>query len=144
MESISGLPVNVKFISFADIVENGIPEDIDVIINAGTVNDAWAVAALAESSRNRKDYRVCQRGRRIHRCSEPSALDTASSIVGPLIGRRSEASLVTRLKDIGMKQLISTSSLLVGSGKIDFGKFIDEIFVLGPETRYLLNAAVLR
>lgn len=34
LESLSGMGVNVKFISFDDI-ENGIPSDIDVIINAG-------------------------------------------------------------------------------------------------------------
>ncbi|MGM9665322.1 MAG: lacto-N-biose phosphorylase central domain-containing protein, partial [Eubacteriales bacterium] len=34
-ESLSGLPVNVKFISFEDIKNNGIDDDIDVIINAG-------------------------------------------------------------------------------------------------------------
>jgi beta-D-galactosyl-(1->4)-L-rhamnose phosphorylase len=41
-ESLSGLPVDVSFISFNDILENGIPEDIDVIINAGKIGTAWS------------------------------------------------------------------------------------------------------
>ena len=35
LESISGLPVDVEFLSFDDIREKGIPSDVDVIINAG-------------------------------------------------------------------------------------------------------------
>ena len=39
VECLSGMPVEVEFISFDDILENGIPEDIGVIINAYT---AWS------------------------------------------------------------------------------------------------------
>jgi len=42
MESISGLPVRVRFISFEDILAGGIPAGIQVVINAGTVDDAWS------------------------------------------------------------------------------------------------------
>lgn len=40
-ESLAGLPVNVKFISFAD-VENGALADVDVVINAGKAGTAWS------------------------------------------------------------------------------------------------------
>ena len=42
MESLSGMSVDTTFISFDDILEKGIPEDVDVIINAGIVDDAWS------------------------------------------------------------------------------------------------------
>ncbi len=42
LESISGLPVDVEFISFDDILANGIPEDIDVIINVGSEFTAYS------------------------------------------------------------------------------------------------------
>lgn len=42
LESLSGASVDVTFISFDDILTNGIPEDIDVIINAGDVNTAFS------------------------------------------------------------------------------------------------------
>jgi beta-D-galactosyl-(1->4)-L-rhamnose phosphorylase len=40
-ESLAGLPVDVTFISFDDILRNGIPKDYRVIINAGRLDSAW-------------------------------------------------------------------------------------------------------
>ena len=42
IESLSGMSVDVEFISFDDIKENGIPSDIDVIINAGDAGTAFS------------------------------------------------------------------------------------------------------
>lgn len=42
IESLSGMPFDVKFISFDDIRDNGVPNDADVIINAGTAYSAWS------------------------------------------------------------------------------------------------------
>lgn len=42
LEALSGLPVDVEFISFDDIINNGIADDIKVIINAGSANTAWS------------------------------------------------------------------------------------------------------
>lgn len=42
LEALAGLPFEVKFISFDDILENGIEEDIKVIINAGKLDSAWS------------------------------------------------------------------------------------------------------
>lgn len=41
LEALAGLPVDVEFISFEDIVEKGISDDIRVIINAGRLDSAW-------------------------------------------------------------------------------------------------------
>ena len=40
-EALSGLPVDVKFISFEDI-KKGALEDVDVVINAGYAGSAWS------------------------------------------------------------------------------------------------------
>lgn len=40
-EALSGLPVDVQFISFED-VQNGALKDVDVVINAGRMGDAWS------------------------------------------------------------------------------------------------------
>lgn len=40
-EALSGLPVDVKFISFDD-VRSGALADVDVVINAGRMGDAWS------------------------------------------------------------------------------------------------------
>lgn len=41
-EALSGLPVNVKFISFDDIKKKGIDKDIDVILNVGDEDTAFS------------------------------------------------------------------------------------------------------
>lgn len=56
-EALSGLPVNVKFISFDEVITNGVPSDIDVLINAGEEGDAysggeiWSNVSLLENIR---------------------------------------------------------------------------------------------
>ncbi len=40
-EALSGLPIDVKFISFED-VKNGALDDVDVVINAGRAGTAWS------------------------------------------------------------------------------------------------------
>lgn len=42
LEALSGMGVDVTFISFSDIKENGVPKDIDVIINAGDAHTAFS------------------------------------------------------------------------------------------------------
>ncbi|MBZ9686531.1 1,3-beta-galactosyl-N-acetylhexosamine phosphorylase [Clostridium estertheticum] len=42
IECLSGMPLDVEFISFQDIKEKGISEDIGVIINAGDAGTAWS------------------------------------------------------------------------------------------------------
>lgn len=42
LESLSGAAVDVQFLSFDEIRENGVPSDIDVIINAGDVGTAFS------------------------------------------------------------------------------------------------------
>jgi len=42
MEALSGLPFEIAFISFEDIIKEGIPEDIGVIFNIGDANTSWS------------------------------------------------------------------------------------------------------
>lgn len=42
LEALSGMPVDVEFISFEDIKAKGISKDIGVIINAGDARTAWS------------------------------------------------------------------------------------------------------
>ncbi|WP_087024983.1 1,3-beta-galactosyl-N-acetylhexosamine phosphorylase [Thaumasiovibrio subtropicus] len=42
LECLAGLPFDVEFISFDDVRENGISDDIKVIINTGDANSAWS------------------------------------------------------------------------------------------------------
>lgn len=47
-EALAGLPVDVKFINFED-VKNGALKDVDVVINAGRMGDAWSGGKAWES-----------------------------------------------------------------------------------------------
>ena len=47
-EALSGLPVEVRFISFEDVL-SGALSDVDVVINAGRAGDAWSGGAAWES-----------------------------------------------------------------------------------------------
>ncbi|MDF2589517.1 MAG: D-galactosyl-beta-_4-L-rhamnose phosphorylase [Anaerocolumna sp.] len=42
LEALAGLPVDVEFISFDELIQNGIPKDTMVIINAGCADSAWS------------------------------------------------------------------------------------------------------
>lgn len=42
LECLSGLPVEVSFLSFDELLENGIPEETDVIINEGVAGNVWS------------------------------------------------------------------------------------------------------
>jgi len=50
LESLSGLPFAVEFLSFDDIAQ-GVPEGVDIIINAGQAGDAWSGGACWADSR---------------------------------------------------------------------------------------------
>jgi 1,3-beta-galactosyl-N-acetylhexosamine phosphorylase len=42
LECLSGLPVEVEFLSFSEVEANGLPKDVDVIINDGDAETAWS------------------------------------------------------------------------------------------------------
>ena len=42
LECLAGLPVEVNFLSFSEVEKNGIPRDVDVIINDGDPETAWS------------------------------------------------------------------------------------------------------
>lgn len=42
LECLAGLPVEVVFLSFADLEKKGIPKDVDVVINDGDAETAWS------------------------------------------------------------------------------------------------------
>ena len=42
LEALSGAGWTCRFISFEDIRQHGVPEDLDVIINAGDAGTAWS------------------------------------------------------------------------------------------------------
>ena len=42
IESLSGMNIDVDFISFDDVLEKGVPADVNVLINTGDANTSWS------------------------------------------------------------------------------------------------------
>lgn len=74
-EALSGLPVQVEFISFED-VKNGVLNDVDVLINAGASGTAWSGgSAWEEDGILEEILRFVHRGGVFIGVNEPSAFD---------------------------------------------------------------------
>ncbi|MBQ8506875.1 MAG: 1,3-beta-galactosyl-N-acetylhexosamine phosphorylase [Clostridia bacterium] len=50
-EALAGLPVELRSISLAEVAEHGVPEDVDVLINAGRAGDAWSGGEIWRDAR---------------------------------------------------------------------------------------------
>ncbi len=42
LEALAGLPVDVRFLSFDEVLEDGVPDDVDVVINCGKEGTGWS------------------------------------------------------------------------------------------------------
>ena len=74
-EALSGLPVDVRFLSFED-VENGALENVDVLINAGCAGDAWSGGDAWKSDRLVEEItRFVHEGGSMIGVGQPSAVD---------------------------------------------------------------------
>ena len=141
-ESLAGLPVDVRFISFEDVM-NGIPEDIDVIINVGRAGTAWSggdcwknekvVAALSTWVAN---------GGGLIGIAEPSACSHGCDYfqLADVLGVDKK---ITDQFAIIRRDYTTQSSkhfiLKDAAGNIDFGKDVDNIFLTDPATKVLCD-----
>jgi len=74
-EALSGLPVEVQYLSFED-VENGALKNIDVVINAGCAGDAWSGGDAWKSDKLVEELtRFVHEGGAFIGVKEPSAVD---------------------------------------------------------------------
>lgn len=140
-ESLAGLPVEVSFISFSDILENGIPKDIDVIINAGKSPTAWS------GGKHWKNEKVIEtvtswvgEGGGFIGIGEPSACEYSSQYfqLAHILGVDKEiGSTLSNIKLEGTEQKNKHYILEDIEDEIDFGKDIDNIYPLGKDTKVL-------
>jgi beta-D-galactosyl-(1->4)-L-rhamnose phosphorylase len=141
MESVSGLPLHVEFISFEDILNQGVPSDIKVILNAGRVNDAWSggdywaqeqiIETLSEFVYN---------GGGFIGIGEPSALRHSSQYfqLCHVLGVDREIGLTRAFHRFDF-DLVQTPHFILKDivSELDFGKYIDNIYVLDEVTEVL-------
>lgn len=75
LESLSGMRVTVRFLSFDDILAHGVPADIDVLINGGPVDTAFSGGSVWSNPRLVEILRAWVRnGGAFLGVGEPSAL----------------------------------------------------------------------
>ncbi|MBR5986367.1 MAG: 1,3-beta-galactosyl-N-acetylhexosamine phosphorylase [Clostridia bacterium] len=79
-EALSGLPVDVKFVSFDD-VKRGALKDVDVLINAGRQGDAWSGGNVWRDSELVSEVtRFVYEGGSLIGAGEPSAADGGDTL----------------------------------------------------------------
>jgi len=141
IESLAGLPLDVVFISFDELLVKGVPKDVRVIINAGREGSAWSgghywmepkiVEMLTQWVRG---------GGGFIGIGEPSAdpepgqLFKLSHLMG-LDRDRGE-----RLANGKYKYAAATGSHFITAdleGELDLGREVDGVYVLGPGVNVL-------
>lgn len=142
-ESLAGLPIEVTFISFDDILRNGIPKDVQVIINAGRVNSAWSGG---DYWKNEKIVSAITAwvagGGAFFGVGEPSACMHSIQFfqLAHVLGVDRETSVTLGLSkrkftQAGLEHFILQNS----NGDIDFGNEIDKVFVVDKDTNVLVD-----
>lgn len=140
-ESLAGLPVDVSYISFNDILENGIPDDIDVIINAGKIGTAWS------GGQHWNDEKVIEtinawvaKGGGFIGVGEPSATEYSGQYfqLSDLLGVDKETGLTTNNVKIEVENSTSDHFILEDiKGGLDFGEDIHNVFAINKNTQVL-------
>jgi beta-D-galactosyl-(1->4)-L-rhamnose phosphorylase len=141
IESLAGLPVEVEFISFDDILEEGVPDDVGVIVNSGRAYSSWSGGRRWENEKvlELMTEWVAQGGGFIG-VGEPSACERngryfqLSHVLG--VDREIGRSLS---KDKFRYQKADVQHFILEDveGEIDFGEDVDSIFVLDGDTKVL-------
>jgi beta-D-galactosyl-(1->4)-L-rhamnose phosphorylase len=142
IESIAGLPVDVQFISFDDILKHGIPKDVKVIINAGRLDSAWS------GGFNWKNAKVAetvaewvQSGGGFIGVAEPSASVHSSQYfqLSDVLGVDRDTGLRIGLGKYKYTKIADHFITKDLKGNPDFGNDIDNIFILGNQTQVLAD-----
>ena len=140
-ESLAGLPLEVTYLSFNDILNNGIPKDIDVIINAGKAGTAWTGGNHWKNEKIIKSLTEwVANGGGLVGVGEPSALNFSCQYfqLSHILGIDREIGLTqstVKLADLSSdKHHFILEDL---EGEIDFGKDTDGVYALSKDTRLL-------
>jgi beta-D-galactosyl-(1->4)-L-rhamnose phosphorylase len=154
LESLAGLPLDVQFISFDDLIANGVPKGVKVIINAGRAGTAWSGGHYWSDPRAEAILtRWVQKGGGLVGIGEPSALTQP--------GRQFRLARVLGLDRDGGERIANGKFKYASPGKNargvagvaehfitadlttapDFAKDVDGIYVFDGSTQVLAERA---
>ena len=141
IESLAGLPLDVLFISFDDLFENGVPKDVKVVVNCGREGSSWSGGYYWEEPKITEILtQWVQAGGGFVGIAEPSAspepgqLFKLSHVLG-LDRDRGE-----RLANGKYKYAPPGSPHFITAdveGELDLGREVDGIYALGPGVQVL-------
>lgn len=143
IESLSGLPLDIEFISFEDILKNGIPMDIKVIINAGGLDDAWSGGWNWTNPKVIEiitEWVSCGGG--FIGIGEPSAAKGQSQYfqMSHVLGVDREVGLSIVFDKYQYTKSEGEHFILKDiQGDLDLGKGTENVFVLGGDTKVIAN-----
>jgi beta-D-galactosyl-(1->4)-L-rhamnose phosphorylase len=135
LESLAGLPLDVVFIDFDDLLTKGVPKDVKVIINCGREGSAWSGGYRWEDPKISEILtRWVQTGGGFIGIAEPSAAPETGQLfrLSHLLGVDRDRG--ERLANGKYKVSLSTKSHFItedAEGDVDFGKEVDGIYALG-------------
>jgi beta-D-galactosyl-(1->4)-L-rhamnose phosphorylase len=142
-ESLAGLPVEVTFLSFDDILKDGIPQNVQVILNAGRVGTAWTGGAYWQNAKVVEALTEwVAAGGAFVGVGEPSALKHSSQYfqlahilgvdreIGPTLGKPKRQ----------YEKADGTHFILEDTpGDLDFGKDVDNVYLVEKDTQVLAD-----
>ena len=142
LESLAGLPVEVEFISFEELLAQGVPEGVQVIINCGLAGSAWSGGRYWENPVvvERLTAFTAAGGGFIG-IAEPSAVHRPGSFfqLAPVLGVDRDTG--SRMGHAAYAWSPTVSHFITEDleSDADLGGNLDGIFVLGPTTQVLAS-----
>jgi beta-D-galactosyl-(1->4)-L-rhamnose phosphorylase len=141
IESLSGLPFDVVFIDFDDLLTGALSDDIRVIINCGRAYSAWSGGSRWKDERmiERITDWVAQGGGFVG-VAEPSACKSGGQFfqLSHLLGVDREIGRSLSRGKLAFRTETDGHFLMEDvEGEIDFGQDVSNIFVTSEDTRVL-------
>jgi beta-D-galactosyl-(1->4)-L-rhamnose phosphorylase len=143
IESLAGLPLDVVFISFDDLLAKGVPKEVKVIINCGREGSAWSGGHYWREPRISEVLtQWVQSGGGFIGIAEPSAAPEPGQLfkLSHLLGMDRDRG--ERLSNGKYKYAPPAGAHFITAdveGEIDFGKDVDGIYALGPGVQVLAD-----
>ncbi len=144
IESLAGLPVDVQFISFDDLLAKGVPRGVKVIINCGRAGSAWSGGHYWEDPKiSALLTRWVQQGGGFIGVAEPSAVPEPGRLfkLSPVLGLdRDRGERIANGKYAYAPPAGPVAPHFITAdqaGALDFGKDLSGLYVLAARTRVL-------
>jgi len=143
LESLAGLPLNVHFINFDDLVARGVPRGVKTIINCGRAGTAWSGGHYWNDPRVVQILtQFVQKGGGFIGIGEPSAHAQPGQRfrLAPVLGLDRDCG--ERVAHGKFKYTVAAEHFITSdvASPLDFGMETDGIYVLGPDTTVLADA----